>query len=207
MKSADNIKKLIKNAVIHSRPQVNEMVLRGLLRELDKVKEQKSALTEPSIWRKIMKNRKIQLATAATVILVVSLVCYWSDTSIVTKAYGISDIPELLYSADTIHVKGTMYFTPQPNTGRKPVAIATEYWLDLANGRWRMTWPGQGGGPGFFEVSVEEKICDGGKREIVDNHNKKTFYYNSVSEFQRQLFCLRHAKQLVKKNYWRPGTV
>jgi hypothetical protein len=181
MKSAGNIKKLIKNAVIHSKPEVNEMVLRGLLRELDKVKEQKSALTEPNIWRKIMKNRKIQLATAATVILIVSLICYWSGTSIVTQAYAISDMPELLYSARNLHMKKierlSFNFSSSNSSGRQSVSgrrgfnagasgvdrksstveVDTEYWLDLDNGRWRTPFlgfsSGGGIGPGGPETS------------------------------------------------------
>jgi hypothetical protein len=101
-------------------------------------------------------------------------------------------------------MKGTSYFKPPEGSGGRPVAVPTEYWLDLANGRWKMTWPGYGGGPGVFEVSIEEKSCDGGDREIVMNHNAKTFYYNRISEFQRKLFCLRHTKQLVNRAIGNP---
>ena len=181
MKSADDIKKLIKKAVIYSSSEVNEVILRDLLRELNKVKEQKSALTEPNIWRKIMKNRKIQLATAATVILIVSLVCYWSDTSIVTKAYAISDMPELLYSARNLHMKKierlSFNFSSSSSSGGQSVSgrggfnggasgvdrksstveVNTEYWLDLDNGRWRTPFlgfsSGGGIGPGGPETS------------------------------------------------------
>jgi hypothetical protein len=202
MKSADKIKDLVKNLRYKPSTEAHNRMLSNILNALDETKSTHSA--QPNIWRIIMTNRKIQLTTAVTVILIISLFLYFSDTSIVTKAYAITDMPELLYSADNIHMKGTSYFKPPEGSGGRPVAVPTEYWLDLANGRWKMTWPGYGGGPGVFEVSIEEKSCDGGDREIVMNHNAKTFYYNRISEFQRKLFCLRHTKQLVNRAIGNP---
>jgi hypothetical protein len=177
------------------------------------------------IWRTIMKSRKIQLATAATVILIVSLICYWSDTPMVTQAYGISDMPELLYSARNLHMKKidrlSFNFASSSSSGGQiasrgrgsTVEVDTEYWLDLDNGRWRTPFLGfsMGGGigPGSPEtsetgVSVAERICDGGEFEILLDHDKKTAFYIRLTDFQKQLKCLQYAKTIVSQSLGNP---
>jgi len=71
MRSAQNVKKLIKNAAIDSNSEVDEMVLRGLLEELDKSKSTDSAAAQPSIRRTIMKSRITKLTAAAVIIIAV----------------------------------------------------------------------------------------------------------------------------------------
>ena len=73
MTSAKNIKKLIKNAAIETSREVNEIVFKGLLEELDKAQEQSSAASQPNIWRIIMKKPIAKLVTAAAVILIAVL--------------------------------------------------------------------------------------------------------------------------------------
>ncbi|MHC4266664.1 MAG: hypothetical protein ACYSUK_12160, partial [Planctomycetota bacterium] len=134
MKPADKIKELIKNLRYKPSAEAHNRMLSNVLKALDETKSTHSA--QPSIWRIIMTNRKIQLTTAVTIILMIALFLHFSDTSIVTKTYAITDISDLLYSADNIHMKGTSYFKPPEGSGGRPVAVPTEYWLDLANGRW-----------------------------------------------------------------------
>jgi hypothetical protein len=71
MNSPENIEKLIKNAVIHSNPDVNQAVLKEFLQQFDNVQEQKPAVTQPKIRRTIMKSPITKLAAAAAVIIAV----------------------------------------------------------------------------------------------------------------------------------------
>lgn len=73
MNSPKNLEKLIKNAVIHSNHDVNQAVLKELLHQFNNTQEQKPAVTQPNIRRKIMKSHITKLAAAAAVIAVVVL--------------------------------------------------------------------------------------------------------------------------------------
>jgi len=73
MNSPENIEKLIKNAVIHSNPDVNQAVLKDLLQQFDNTREQKPAVMQPNIRRTIMKSPILKLAAAAVIIALVVL--------------------------------------------------------------------------------------------------------------------------------------
>jgi outer membrane lipoprotein-sorting protein len=73
MNSPENIEKLIKNAVIHSNPDMNQAVLKELLQQFDDAREQKPAVTQPKIRRTIMKSPITKLAAAAVIIVLVVL--------------------------------------------------------------------------------------------------------------------------------------
>jgi hypothetical protein len=83
MKSVKNIKQLIKKFHVTTNAKMDQKVNKDVLEVIRKFKKTQSALTQPNIWRIIMTNRKIQLTTAVTVILIISLFLYFSDTSIV----------------------------------------------------------------------------------------------------------------------------
>jgi hypothetical protein len=181
MRPADNVNELIKKLQLKASAELDKKVHDDISAALAEPEKIKSVHAEPNIWRTIMKSRKIQLATAATVILIVSLICYWSNTSIVTKAYAISDMPELLYSARNLHMKKidrlSFNFSSSSSSGGQSVSgrrgfnggasgvdrkssiveVDTEYWLDLDNGRWRTPFlgfsSGGGIGPGGPETS------------------------------------------------------
>jgi len=73
MNTQENIEKLIKNAVIHSNPNVNKAVLKEFLQQFDNVETQKPAVTQPKIRRTIMKSPITKLAAAAVIIALVVL--------------------------------------------------------------------------------------------------------------------------------------
>ena len=73
MNSPENIEKLIKNAVIHSNPDVNQAVLKELLQQFDDTREQKPAVMQPNIRRTIMKSPITKIAAVAAVITLVAL--------------------------------------------------------------------------------------------------------------------------------------
>lgn len=73
MKPQENIEKLIKNAPIHSNPDVNQAVLKDLLKQIDEAETQKPTFALPNIRSQIMKNPITKLAAAAVVIIAVTL--------------------------------------------------------------------------------------------------------------------------------------
>lgn len=73
MNSPENIERLIKNAVIHSNPDMNQAVLKELLQQFNSTQEQKAIVTLPKIRRTIMKSNITKLAAATAVIAVVVL--------------------------------------------------------------------------------------------------------------------------------------
>jgi len=70
MKSAENIKKLIKNTKIKTNPEVNKAVLNDLLNRMDHAGGNINA-RQQNIWRMIMKSKMTKFATAAVIIIAV----------------------------------------------------------------------------------------------------------------------------------------
>ena len=73
MRSAENIKRLIKDARIEINPEVKKAALAELINELKKSKITNPAGTKPNIGRIIMKSRITKLAVAAVIIIAVIL--------------------------------------------------------------------------------------------------------------------------------------
>jgi predicted ribosomally synthesized peptide with SipW-like signal peptide len=191
MRPEENIENLIKSLHFKASTESHNRTLNDVLEAHEKSKKTKLAELQPNIWRTIMKSKIAKLAAAAALVVIVGVLGYWSDTSVVSKVYAMSDVPQLFYSANTIHMKGRMYF-PASQPGNQQVSIETQYWLDLANGRWRLTKPSYSSSPEGMKITVSEDICDGGEYEITLNHTEDSASYNKVSEYQRQLFNRRN---------------
>ncbi len=71
MNPADKIKELINKSDVQTSSKTDKRILGGALEHLEKLKQKKSAATQPNIWRIIMKNRISKLAAAAAVAIVV----------------------------------------------------------------------------------------------------------------------------------------
>jgi len=71
MRSSEDVKKLIKNAEMHSDQGVNQAVLTDLLHQIDKTQEKKSAVMQPKIRRTIMKSPITKLSAAAVIAVAV----------------------------------------------------------------------------------------------------------------------------------------
>ena len=97
MRSPQNIEKLIKNAVIHSNPDVNQAVLKEFLQQFDKTQTQKPAAIEPNIRRTIMKSPITKLAAAAVIIIAVLISILLPGNSKTNVAWG-----EVLEKAEQI---------------------------------------------------------------------------------------------------------
>lgn len=82
MKLAGNIKGLIKSLHDTTSEELDERVLKDVLKALEESKGTKSAASEPNIWREIMKSRITKLAGAAVVIIMVIVSINQLDDSI-----------------------------------------------------------------------------------------------------------------------------
>jgi hypothetical protein len=71
MRSRENIEKFIKNTPIHSNPDVNQAVLKDLLKQIDNTETRKPTDALPNIRRTLMKNPITKLAAASVVITAV----------------------------------------------------------------------------------------------------------------------------------------
>ena len=73
MRSSENIEKLIKNIEIGTNANMDETVLNDVLGAFEKSKSIKTNVTQPNVWRIIMKSRMTKLAAVAAVVLLFSL--------------------------------------------------------------------------------------------------------------------------------------
>ena len=144
MTTTEDIEKFIKKTGLETKTEMNEVVRNRIFQAFEKSKQTKSALTEPNTWRIIMKSPITKLAAAAVIFIAVMIVTDWfgSPIDITKPAYGITDLPELLKNAKTIHMKAWCYLSEtDPNTG-EPVKLELEHWFDIGNGRYRLHKPG-----------------------------------------------------------------
>ena len=81
MRTAEDIKRLIKNAKIIINPEIKKAALNELINELKKLKMISSATTKPTIWRINMKSPITKLAaTAAIIIVCFTGLHFWKST-------------------------------------------------------------------------------------------------------------------------------
>ena len=81
MKPADKIKELISKSDVTTTSETDKRILGGALEHLEKLKQKKSAATQPNIWRTIMKNRITKPAAAAAIaIVVLGGITFWPDS-------------------------------------------------------------------------------------------------------------------------------
>jgi len=82
MRSAENIKRLIKNARIVINPEIKKAGLEELIKELKKPETIGPTINKPKIWRVIMKSPITKLAAAAAIIVACVIgLSLWRTTS------------------------------------------------------------------------------------------------------------------------------
>jgi hypothetical protein len=83
MKSVKNIKQLIKKFHVSTNAKMDQKVREDVLEVIRKSKQTQSALTQPNIWRIIMKSNITKLAAAAVIIIALffGLNIFFSDGS------------------------------------------------------------------------------------------------------------------------------
>ena len=82
MKSAENVKRFFKNAVVRTRSAPDEAVLKNIRTAYKRSIENRSAQSKPIIGRFIMKSLKTKPAIAATILVLIGavIISLWQDT-------------------------------------------------------------------------------------------------------------------------------
>jgi hypothetical protein len=165
--------------------------------ESDRTRKSKAEL----IALRFIMSRFTKLAAAAVIIIGVLAGVYYLGSSVVptTPAYGITDVPELFQTAKTIHMKGRMYFLLS-KPGHQQSSVDADYWLDIENGKWRLTHPGYSTSPEGIKIHVSENISDG-EYEMHVNHTDKTASFSKLSPFQRRLFTRKNIYTFLELLY------
>lgn len=125
MKSADNIKKSIKELNLTAPPELHDRVLGSLVKTMEQFNQQPSAVIKPSIWRIAMKDRITKLAAAAAIIIAV-LICinhFSGPIDVATPAFA--DVIEQIEKAKTITWNLTFYSQVTSKDGER-IWVETE---------------------------------------------------------------------------------
>ena len=100
MKPADRINELINKSDVTTSSDTDKRILADALVQLEKLKQKKSAATQPNIWRTIMKSRISKLAAAAVIIITVFVGIHYFSGSIENVAFA--DVMQNIQNARTL---------------------------------------------------------------------------------------------------------
>ncbi|MBN1765965.1 MAG: hypothetical protein JW860_11950 [Sedimentisphaerales bacterium] len=115
MKYIEKTEKLIKNYGVHKNSTVkttaelDERILKDAFVVFQKSKQTISAELRPTLWRLIMKSRISKLATAALVIIGLSIVFTGLFTNGAKPAYAIEQTLEAIRQIKTVYMAGEFY--------------------------------------------------------------------------------------------------
>ncbi|MHC4574122.1 MAG: hypothetical protein ACYS76_08320 [Planctomycetota bacterium] len=107
MSDADQAEKRMKTMEFKAGAAMHERILRDVLKAHEEYKKTKSAVTQPNVWRIVMKSRITKLATVAAMILIVVLGITFLDKA-VAPAWAIEQTIDLLRKFNGMHITGTM---------------------------------------------------------------------------------------------------
>ncbi|MGD8499611.1 MAG: hypothetical protein PVJ86_03135 [Phycisphaerales bacterium] len=193
MRSTENIKKLIKNLDldIDTNRKTDRMVLSELLEAQEKSKKTSSAFALPNVRIIIMKSTITKLAAAAVIITAVLIGINQFGRS--SAAYAITDMPELLGQAKTIHVKGWTSGLKVPVEGEEHLERhQVEHWYDMENGRCRtMGFAMRVMMPDEKRLLVKVETVFDGYYEMQINHSSNSVTFYKLTEFMRNLSIRR----------------
>ncbi len=115
MRSAENIKRLVRNARILINQEIKETALEDLIKELKKPKMIGQTISKPKIWRVIMKSPITKLAAAAVIIVacVVGLSLWRTTSSGIALADVLARIERI--NAFRCKMRLTMYNPGKPD--------------------------------------------------------------------------------------------
>ena len=154
-------------------------------------------LRSNSLWRNIMKSKVTKMAVAAAVMVCVMLGSYVLTGSFdpSSKVYAMSDLPEMVYSAKTVYMKGFSYHPDNLNPGEM-VTGEVEVLIDLENGRWVRVKPNVMKDKNGTRVTMAESVCDGSEYELHLDHEKETAAYTKGGRYWRKRL-LRQCSDMI----------
>lgn len=96
MKPEDKIKELVRKSEATSGSETDQRILGDSLEYLGRFEQQKSAVSEPNIWRTIMKSKAMKLATAAIIFMAALIAVHYLGGSIDGTSIAWSEVVEQL---------------------------------------------------------------------------------------------------------------
>jgi len=197
MKPAEKIERLIKKSRYKASPEAYDKALGSFLQAVDGYEKQKPALTEPNIWRIIMKSKKVRFVAAAIFIIATVLSLTIFDKT-VTTTYAITNIPQLLRQARTVHIKGWA-IKPVPGMEVEQMPkYPLNYWFDLQNERARYIQTGSITKDGKTTFTELETIFNDQFMMNID-HTNKTVSYTRIRPFFKVLMVRQNLDGLLNQ--------
>lgn len=183
----DNIKRLFENLNVPTSKEMDRSILDDAFSVLEEPVREKISIIEPSIWRKILRNRIAKIAAVAAMIIVAFIVMnqFGGSIGIVKPAYAISDIPKVIRQAKTIRMKGWSYLSKTAGVRGTP---DLDNWIDIQGGRSRTSIFFFGSGSGGKGRKASIRVLNG-QYEMEINPNRKTVKYKKLSEFQGRMYA------------------
>ncbi|HVP13647.1 MAG TPA: hypothetical protein VMV94_20905 [Phycisphaerae bacterium] len=132
------------------------------------------------------KTLKWFLPIAAAAAIVLLAVGSWPGETKDCRVYAMADVPDLLRTSRTLHMKGVMYVPPMVMPGEKQVAVDLESWWDSANCRWRQTHYSYSVGSSGTDIKLGENVSDG-EYTMKLNNTDKSVEFEKLDDFRRLL--------------------
>jgi len=104
MKPAEKIEQLIKKSRYKANPETYDKALGSFLQAVDVHEKQKSAQTEPNIWRIIMKSKITKLTAAAVIIIAIMLGMYVMTGSFDGTSITMAQVRQAMQNIDWVQM-------------------------------------------------------------------------------------------------------
>ncbi len=154
-----------------------------------KASEKASYPAEARILQSVLRHRTARLAIAALFLLVAVIAVTHLATSFdaVAPVYAVTDVPEVLARAVTLHASGWCYFPGHTMPDGSPIPpVPIELWADLVNGRDRQSTASLTSGKEFVDIRVGEVIRDSQYLLRLDHTEKTASFYRSARPDQAE---------------------
>jgi len=203
LRRAQNIEKLIKKVCYKAGAEMHESTLNDALEAQAKSKKVERASARYHIWRTIMKSRITKLGSAAAIIAgaLLALNYFTGSIDVTSVAYGISDLPKLLETAKTVHIRGWRHYPELAQLGKPEPKVAWENWIDFENAQMRLSYPGYTYTTKAIEIN--EFVSDGEYKMHI-NHTNKSVTFTKLTEFHRQFDFRVQSETFFGAEWWNP---
>jgi len=135
MRPAENIEKVIKNTSIETSAKTDKAVLEDIVEAFGKSKRKESAITQPSIWRIIMKSKFTKLAIAALVVIAALIAISQYGGSIGGTSVVWADVVKNTEQAQafTYRERETQKYGGETHESERQCYFSTEYGFRMDN--------------------------------------------------------------------------
>jgi septin family protein len=133
MRTAGNIKGLIKSLHDTTSKEMDERVLKDVLKALGESKRTESAASRPNIWREIMHSRVTKLSAAAVIIIAVIVGVNHFGGSIDGASVAWAELVEKIEQSHDEYLKELLSATKEKDTEKVNfyAHLLEEFWQKL----------------------------------------------------------------------------